>query len=77
VAWRLNEAPLCPLFLIRLGGRAATNLSGWAARPAGPALDDDCLAVPETATVRVPHERISQDAEEFSPSVSQVNGSEA
>jgi hypothetical protein len=41
------------------------------------ALEGKLLAVPETVTVRVPHERISQDAEEFSPSVSQVNGSEA
>jgi hypothetical protein len=43
-------------------------------RVVDPALDDG-LSVSNTVAVRVPDERIGQQAEELSPSVSQVNGS--
>jgi hypothetical protein len=59
---------------MRLGGRVMTGPSQAGHRVADPALDDD-LSISNAVTVRVPDERIGQQAEELSPSVSQVNGS--
>ena len=52
-----------------------TYLSGTGLSSRDPASDADCLAVPDSVAVRVPDERIGQQAEELSSSESQVNGS--
>src|SRR5215218_9592716 len=54
-----------PLLQLQVGGLATAGFMSAAAGTTDPMLDDDRFAIPDSVTVRVPNERIGQEAEEL------------
>jgi hypothetical protein len=68
------ERTAMPLFHFHLVGEVMAGASQAGTRVVDPALDDG-LSISNSVAVRALDERIGQQAEELSPSVSQMNGS--